>query len=150
MTTIVPEVRPSARPLGGPASARRADRGAVRSGGEPGSSGEARNLSLSLYIYIYIYRERERERDRSREIILYAIRLPRFRCVPLELRSGSCRCALVGVPCRLRMLSIFGTFDNMLKLTVSPQAKRAEIASAIITKHRAATKDNVKLHRLHM
>ena len=40
--------------------------------------------------------------------------------------SGSCRCALIGVPCRLRTLSIFSTFDNMLKLTVSPQAKRAE------------------------
>ena len=40
--------------------------------------------------------------------------------------SGSCRCALIGVPCHLRMLSIFSTFDNMLKLTVSPQAKRAE------------------------
>ena len=30
------------------------------------------------------------------------------------------------VPCRLRMLSIFSTFDNMLKLTISPQARRAE------------------------
>ena len=40
--------------------------------------------------------------------------------------SGSWRCALIGVPCRLRMLSIFSTFDNMLKLTMSPQAKRAE------------------------
>ena len=39
--------------------------------------------------------------------------------------SGSCRCALIGVPCRLRMLSMFRTFDNMLKLTVSPQARRA-------------------------
>ena len=35
-------------------------------------------------------------------------------------------CALIGVPCRLRMLSIFSTFDNMLKMTTSPQAKRAE------------------------
>ena len=40
--------------------------------------------------------------------------------------SGSCRCAIIGVPCRLRMLSIFSTFENMLKLTISPQAKRAE------------------------
>ena len=40
--------------------------------------------------------------------------------------SGSCRCALTGVPCRLRMLGIFRTVDNMLKLTISPQAKRAE------------------------
>ena len=37
-------------------------------------------------------------------------------------QSGRCRCALTGVPCRLRMLSIFGTFDNMLKLTTSPEA----------------------------
>ena len=42
------------------------------------------------------------------------------------LDSDSCRCALIGVPCRLRMLSIFSTFDIMLKLTISPQAKRAE------------------------
>ena len=34
--------------------------------------------------------------------------------------------AVVGVPCRLKMLSIFSTFDNMLKLTISPQAKCAE------------------------
>ena len=40
--------------------------------------------------------------------------------------SGSCRCALIGVPCRLRTPSVFSTFDNMLKPTVSPQAKRAE------------------------
>ena len=41
-------------------------------------------------------------------------------------RSGRCRCALTVVPRRLRLLSIFGTFDNMLKLSISPQAKRAE------------------------
>ena len=40
--------------------------------------------------------------------------------------SGSCRYALIGEPCRLRMHSIFGTFDNMSKLSISPQAKRAE------------------------
>ena len=40
--------------------------------------------------------------------------------------SGSCRCALIGVPCRLRRLGIFSTFDNMLKLTIAPQGKRAE------------------------
>ena len=34
--------------------------------------------------------------------------------------------ALIGVPCRLRMLCIFSNFDNMLKLTISSQAKRAE------------------------
>ena len=59
------------------------------------------SLSLSLYIYIYI-------------------------CVQTYIYICSCRCALIGVPCRLRMLSIFRTFDNALKLTISPQAKRAE------------------------
>ena len=44
------------------------------------------------------------------------------RCV----QSGSCRCALIGVPCSLKMLSMFNTFDYMLKLTISPQAKRVE------------------------
>ena len=28
--------------------------------------------------------------------------------------SGSCRCALIGVPCRLSMLSTFSTFPNAL------------------------------------
>ena len=28
--------------------------------------------------------------------------------------SGSCRCALIGVPCRLSMLSTFSTFANVL------------------------------------
>ena len=36
-------------------------------------------------------------------------------------------CALIGVPCRIRMLSIFSTSDNMSKLAISPRAKRAEI-----------------------
>ena len=39
---------------------------------------------------------------------------------------GSCWCALIGVPCRLRMLSTLSTFDNMLTPTISPHAKRAE------------------------
>ena len=30
------------------------------------------------------------------------------------------------MPCRLRVLGIFGTSDSVLKLTRSPQAKRAE------------------------
>ena len=48
--------------------------------------------------------------------------------MPLQgaLKSGSCRRALVGVPRCLRTLSTFSTFDNMLKLTISLQAKRAE------------------------
>ena len=37
------------------------------------------------------------------------------------LDSDSCRCALIGVPCRLRMLSIFSTFDIMLKLLYHPR-----------------------------
>ena len=45
---------------------------------------------------------------------------------PLRRTSGSCRCALIGVPCRLRMLRFVSTFDSMFKLTIPPQAKRAE------------------------
>ena len=41
-------------------------------------------------------------------------------------KSGSCRCAIIGVPWYLRRISPFSTFDNMMKLTMSPQAKRAE------------------------
>ena len=31
-----------------------------------------------------------------------------------DIGSGSCRCALIGVPCRLSMLSTFSTFANVL------------------------------------
>lgn len=41
-------------------------------------------------------------------------------------RCPPSRCAVICVPCRLNMLGIFGTFDNMLKMIVSPQAKRPE------------------------
>ena len=40
--------------------------------------------------------------------------------------SCSRRCALIGVPCCLGTLSIFSAFDNILKLTIAPQAKSAE------------------------
>ena len=40
--------------------------------------------------------------------------------------SSSCRCAIIGVPHRRRMLSVFSTLDNMPRLTISPQAKLAE------------------------
>ena len=30
------------------------------------------------------------------------------------ITSGSCRCALIGVPCRISMLSTFSTFANVL------------------------------------
>ena len=42
---------------------------------------------------------------------------PRPRRAPRGARldfSGSCRCALIGVPCRLSMLSTFSTFANIL------------------------------------
>ena len=62
-------------------------------------------------------------------------------CIHVCIYSGSCRCALIGVPCRHRMLSIFSTFD-MLKLTISPQAKRAE------TDPRQGTPTRAHLQRL--
>ena len=38
-----------------------------------------------------------------------------FRCGGGRVQqSGSCRCALIGVPCRLSMLSTFSTFANVL------------------------------------
>ena len=41
--------------------------------------------------------------------------------------SGSFRCALMGVPCHLRMLSIFSTLTTWWNwLIISPQAKRAK------------------------
>ena len=51
--------------------------------------------SISLSLYIYIYRERD---------------------------MGSFRCALIGVPWCLRMLSLFSTFESASRLTVSPKA----------------------------
>ena len=40
--------------------------------------------------------------------------------------SGSCRCALIGVPCRLCMLSTFSTFANVLFQYKSPRAEGAK------------------------
>ena len=40
--------------------------------------------------------------------------------------SGSCRCALMGVPCRLSMLSTFSTFANVLFSDKSPRAEGAK------------------------
>ena len=51
---------------------------------------------------------------------------PRSPAKPRGEIQAVCRCALIGVPCRRRVLSIFGTFDDMLKLTRSPQARLAE------------------------
>ena len=85
-----------------------------------------------IYIYIYTYirskggvlarscaarprRSRKSRRGAARRVL-----------DPPSPESGSRRCALIGVPCRLRMLSVFGMFDDMLRLTISPQATRAE------------------------
>ena len=40
--------------------------------------------------------------------------------------SGSCRCAIIGVPWCLRRLSLFSTFISILMTNNSPQAKHAE------------------------
>ena len=40
--------------------------------------------------------------------------------------SGSCRCALIGVPCRLSMLSTFSTFANVSLKDKSPRAEGAK------------------------
>ena len=40
--------------------------------------------------------------------------------------SGSCRCAIVGVPWRLRRLSLFGTFSSTSLADKSPQARHLE------------------------
>ena len=87
------------------------------------------SLSLSMCVYIYICREREREREREMYVYVCScvrpLALPPGRSahaqqprgvrreVP-EYYSGSCRCALIGVPCRLSMLSTFSTFANIL------------------------------------
>ena len=49
------------------------------------------------------------------------------RTMPSQVyRSGSCRCAMIGVPWCLRRLSLFSTFPNMFLTNKSPQAKHAE------------------------
>ena len=40
--------------------------------------------------------------------------------------SGGCRCALIGVPCRLSMLSTFSTFANVLFQYKLPRAEGAK------------------------
>ena len=57
-------------------------------------------ICIHIYIYICIY------------IYIYI--------------SGSCRCALIGVPCRLSMLSTFSTFANVLFQYKSPRAEGAK------------------------
>ena len=44
----------------------------------------------------------------------------------IYIYSGSCRCALIGVPCRLSMLSSFSTFANVLFQDKSPRAEGAK------------------------
>ena len=44
-----------------------------------------------------------------------------------SLDSGSCRCALIGVPCRLSMLSTFIIFADVLFQDKSPRAEGAKI-----------------------
>ena len=40
--------------------------------------------------------------------------------------SGGRLCTLIGVPCRLSMLSTFSTFANVLFLDISPRAEGAK------------------------
>ena len=42
--------------------------------------------------------------------------------------SGGLRCALIGVPCNLSMLSTFSTFANVLFEGKSPRAEGAKTA----------------------
>jgi hypothetical protein len=44
---------------------------------------------------------------------------------PSSLHSDSCRCAIIGVPWRLRRLSLFSTCMNTFSANKSPQAKHA-------------------------
>ena len=115
--------------------------------------GRADCLSTHIYVYSYVYTytctytligradraSASRASWNTRIVILQFLRLQnqRGKCAslfgpqiehimfPSPLGSGSCRCALIGVPCRLRMLSMLSTFDNMLKLTIAPQAQLA-------------------------
>ena len=59
-----------------------------------------------------------------------------------SIASGSRRCALIGVPCRLRRLSLFSTFTNMLLTNKCPQANHAE------TDPRHGTPTRAHFHRL--
>ena len=44
----------------------------------------------------------------------------------LKFKSGSCRCVIIGVPWRLRRLSLFSTRLNVLSTNKPPRAERAE------------------------
>ena len=65
-------------------------------------------VCMCIYIYIYIYIIEHREGEREIET------------------SRSCRCAIMGVPWCLRMLSLFSTRLKMRLTNESPQAKHAE------------------------
>ena len=51
--------------------------------------------------------------------------------VALYHYSGSCRCAIIGVPWCLRRLSLFSTFLHMFLTNRSPQAKHAATISSL-------------------
>ena len=63
-------------------------------------------------------------------IIIIIVSHQREVVVGLLRDSGSYRCALIGVPWRLRIISIFSTFDNMLKLTILAISVRLSSASS--------------------
>ena len=72
------------------------------------------NLYVIIYIHIYVH-----------------IYVHTYSChgVPSSgegERSGSCRCAIIGVPWCLRRLSLLSTCLNMSPINTPPKAKRAE------------------------
>ena len=82
-------------------------------------------MYLSLYVYIYIYIQccPPMLSSLSSNVVLSSPSTLPCRSFP---RSGSCRCTLIGVPCRLSMLSTFSTFANVLFQYTSPLAEGAK------------------------
>ena len=93
-------------------------------------------IYICIYIYIYIY-TLNGEWWQIYSTLGYAqvhrvlspveLDRPAFRLLlQLFYMSGSCRCAIIGVPWRLRRLSLFSTLSTMLLTNKSTRAKHAE------------------------
>ena len=83
---------------------------------------------MCVYIYIYICKERERERERDLYIYIYIyiyVYIYIYICTATALQAVVA-VASQACPAVSEGFGIFSTFDNMLKLTTSPLARRAE------------------------
>ena len=80
-------------------------------------------MYIHIYIYIYIHTARSRHARRGGADLGQGAQPG---AALSRLYSGGRLCTLIGVPCRLSMLSTFNTFANVLFQYKSPRAEGAK------------------------